>query len=62
MYENESHLLSQLRIFMFLKWNSEIKDIFLNKLWYYLRDKIIEEYWKMEEFKKIKKTLRFSGF
>jgi hypothetical protein len=54
LYEGESHLLSGLRKYMFSVWKSEHKDIFLNAIWYYLRDEIIDDFWKTKEFNKIK--------
>ena len=54
LYDKESHLLVWLRKYMFSVWKSEYKDIFLNAIWYFLRDKIIDDFWKTEEFKKIK--------
>ncbi|MBU2524183.1 hypothetical protein KKG71_03240 [Patescibacteria group bacterium] len=54
--EDESHLLSDIRDFIFKRGLSDIKKILFKSLGLYLRDQLIKDFGKEEDFKKLKEN------
>lgn len=58
-YDEEHSLLSWLREYIFKNWlwdDKHIKQIFLNTLGIYVRNEVIKELWKWEDFMKIERS------
>jgi len=49
-YDQEDNILDPVREYMFSTGKTEEKDIIIRALWLYLRDIVIEAYWKTKEF------------